>query len=114
MGRGTSKIARNSVLGKGKETSEWWNGKRTHLEATAGNEKGTLILGKPKNIDYDEQTATFSHGFVNEANNSMRGYWKGINWDNVKKVEGQTFYIKEDLKERGFKWDRDEKAWVKK
>ena len=39
---------------------------------------------------------------------------RGINWDNVKSVSGKTFRAKEDLKSRGFSWDRNSQKWVKK
>lgn len=37
----------------------------------------------------------------------------GINWDKVKAVSGQTYGIRAELKERGFKWDGKTKKWRK-
>lgn len=37
----------------------------------------------------------------------------GINWDKVKSVSGQTYGIRAELKERGFKWDGKTKKWRK-
>lgn len=38
----------------------------------------------------------------------------GVNWDNVKSVSGQTYDIKSELKERGFRWDGKTKKWIRK
>ncbi len=38
----------------------------------------------------------------------------GVNWDNVKSVSGQTFNLKSEIKDKGFKWDGEKKMWVKK
>lgn len=38
----------------------------------------------------------------------------GVNWDKVKSVSGQTFNLKSDIKDRGFRWDGAKKMWVKK
>lgn len=38
----------------------------------------------------------------------------GVNWDKVKSVSGQTYNIKGDIKDRGFKWDGKNKRWVRK
>lgn len=45
---------------------------------------------------------------------SENGEIFGVNWDNVKSVSGQTFNIKSDIKDRGFKWDGAKKMWVRK
>lgn len=38
----------------------------------------------------------------------------GINWENVKSVSGQTFNIKDTIKENGFRWDGKSKKWIRK
>jgi hypothetical protein len=38
----------------------------------------------------------------------------GINWKNVKSVSGQTFVIKDTIKENGFRWDGKSKKWIRK
>ena len=38
----------------------------------------------------------------------------GINWDNVKSVSGQTYDLRSEIKDRGFRWDGKNKRWVKK
>lgn len=52
------------------------------------------------------------HGAVK----NKKGYveFHGINWDKVKSVSGQTYSIKDDIKEKGFRWDGKTKSWVKK
>lgn len=37
----------------------------------------------------------------------------GIDWDNVKSVSGSTFYVKEFIKTKGFRWDSLRKRWKK-
>lgn len=38
----------------------------------------------------------------------------GVNWDKVKAVSGQTYNMKSDIKDRGFRWDGAKKMWVRK
>lgn len=38
----------------------------------------------------------------------------GVNWDKVKSVSGQTYNMKSDIKDRGFRWDGAKKMWVRK
>ena len=38
----------------------------------------------------------------------------GVNWNNVKSVSGQTYNLKSDIKDRGFRWDGAKKMWVRK
>lgn len=37
----------------------------------------------------------------------------GVNFDNVKSVSGDTFALKQELKQLGFKWDSAKKRWTK-
>lgn len=37
----------------------------------------------------------------------------GVNWDNVKSVSGQTYDLRSEIKDRGFKWDGKAKKWVR-
>lgn len=37
----------------------------------------------------------------------------GINWDNVKSVSGQTYNLRSEVKDRGFKWDGKTKSWIR-
>lgn len=36
-----------------------------------------------------------------------------INWNKVKEVYGQTYHLSSYLKDKGFRWDKSKKAWVK-
>lgn len=38
----------------------------------------------------------------------------GVSWDKVKSVSGQTYNLKSDIKNKGFRWDGARKMWVKK
>ena len=38
----------------------------------------------------------------------------GVNWDNVKSISGQTYDLRSEIKDRGFRWDGKTKKWVKK
>ena len=38
----------------------------------------------------------------------------GVNWDKVKSVSGQTYNMKSEIKDRGFRWDGAKKMWVRK
>lgn len=95
--------------------------KRTNLEASYVNKKeGSIHLDSPKDVSYEnvnrnttEARGKISHGFINTANGSMNGKWVGINWNNVKEVTGNTFAIKNDLKEKGFKWNSNTQSWMK-
>lgn len=35
----------------------------------------------------------------------------GLNFDNIKAVFGKTYKVKEELKEKGFKWNPEKKQW---
>lgn len=37
-----------------------------------------------------------------------------INWDKVKEVSGDTYHLRRLMREKGFEWDKNKKAWVKK
>lgn len=61
------------------------------------------------------QDVTFKikHGAVQHFNSGHTEFY-GINWDNVKSVSGQTFSIKDHIKDLGFRWSSKDKKWVKK
>lgn len=44
---------------------------------------------------------------------SIDGEIFGINWDEVKIVDGQTYSIRDKLKSYGFRWDTQQKSWVR-
>lgn len=69
---------------------------------------------KDKNDKSNTKKVTFeiSHGSVTHYNNGNTTFY-GINWNNVKSVVGNTYQIRSELKEKGFRWDGKEKKWVK-
>ena len=38
----------------------------------------------------------------------------GVNWDRVQSVSGQTYDLRSEIKDRGFKWDGKAKKWVRR
>ena len=40
--------------------------------------------------------------------------WHGVNWNKVKSVSGQTYDLKHDIKSKGFRWNSENKSWVRK
>lgn len=38
----------------------------------------------------------------------------GVNWDRVQSVSGQTYDLRSEIKDRGFKWDGKTKKWVRR
>lgn len=38
----------------------------------------------------------------------------GINWKNVNSISGQTYGLRTEAKERGFKWDGNTNSWVRR
>ena len=89
-------------------------------EAKAG-ENGELILNyatahftNPKDqSNTQDVTFTIKHGAVQHFNSGATEFY-GINWDNVKSVSGQTYGIKDHIKDHGFRWSGKDKKWVKK
>lgn len=69
---------------------------------------------KDKNDKSNTKEVTFeiAHGSVTHYNNGNTTFY-GINWNNVKSVSGNTYQIRSELKEKGFRWDGKEKKWVK-
>ena len=51
-------------------------------------------------------TFELKHGAVN-------GEIFGVNLDKAISVSGQTYNLKDELKKKGFKWNKDRKAWTK-
>lgn len=61
------------------------------------------------------QNVTFEirHGAVTHFNNRKTVFY-GINWDKVKTISGQTYDIKSQIKDKGFRWNKKSKKWVRK
>lgn len=45
---------------------------------------------------------------------ALNGDIFGVNWENVQYVSGNTYGIKEEIKSHGFRWDRENKIWIRK
>lgn len=80
-----------------------------------GNGKLELSAAEP----YSEETSHTSGRWTQVKKYKLKAgadehrNFFGINWENVKSVSGQTFNIKDEIKKRGFKWDGQNKIWVK-
>lgn len=90
------------------------------LEAKQTSDGNIVFSYADANFSNDRQKAntqdvTFEikHGAVTHFNNGRTQFY-GINWDKVKSVSGQTYDIKSYIKDKGFKWDRENKRWVRK
>lgn len=102
---------------KSKSSSGFW--KRANVEAVESGD-GVLQFKYPDyeyeqvNNNTTDAKAKIKHGYVNTANGSMNGHWVGINWNNVNEVKGQTYEVKNLLKDLGFVWDGASKSWKRK
>lgn len=76
------------------------------------NAQGEFDNSRP-NANTVDVTFKIRHGAVTNFNNGSTKFY-GINWDNVTSVSGQTYNIRQEIKEHGFKWDGKNKKWVKK
>lgn len=65
----------------------------------------------PQRGDEGTYTYTTTQGFKTGYKEPTQD--TGINWNNVKEVKGQTYNIKDIIKEKGFKWDSKLKSWKK-
>ena len=98
------------------ESSGWKKGyyKDEVLEASSGS-SGELVFNYAKPVSSEKTAKTNKANYVTFKlrHGSVNGETFGINWDQVKKVTGQTFGIKNELKEKNFKWDSTNKCWVR-
>ena len=89
--------------------------KDTILEAVdEGNGELSFIYAKP-----ESREKTSKYGRTQYLTYSLRagaenGYIFGVNWDNVKSISGQTYNLRQEIKDRGFSWDGKNKKWIKK
>ena len=136
MGRGSSKAgangapqrASNSALDNGAETitiqtyyRRGYRGSGSGFGETAYEAKesadGELVFARatpeyaPSRPQDNTVDVTFriQNGYV-----PKRDTFYGINWDKVTSVSGDTYYMRDAIKDRGFTWDGDRKRWVKK
>lgn len=52
------------------------------------------------------------HGAETHYNNGNTKF-HGINWSKVNQVSGQTYSMRSDLKDMGFRWDKGSNSWKK-
>lgn len=94
--------------------NQWRN---TILEAKETGGGGIeLDYAKPKgysNPNSNTTIATYeiSHGVWNGQVGSPHADSIGIDWDKVTHVTGKTFDVKDFIKDKGMRWDRDKKRW---
>ena len=80
------------------------------LQASADDRTGELSFDYATHEKRENKTQYLTHKLNAGAED---GDTFGINWDKVKAVSGQTYGIRAELKERGFKWDGKTKKWRK-
>ena len=87
---------------------------------------GVLEVNYNSNTEWEKEsrtTSTVHHtlnaGIYNTSNrvNQYGAYSEygshNINWDKVKEVSGKTYHLGAMLREKGFRWDKNKKTWVK-
>lgn len=89
--------------------------KDTILEAIDnGNGEVSFIYATPEKREKTAKTNRTQYVTFRLKSGAVNGDVFGVNWDNVKSVSGQTYDMKSDIKDRGFRWDGKAKKWVKK
>lgn len=63
----------------------------------------------PKESKYSKENEVVFEG----KRSTSRVRSVGIDWENVKSVSGDTYNVKDLIKDKGFKWDGSKKRWVK-
>lgn len=89
--------------------------------------QGVLKIAKNQDTEWEKEsrsTSTVHHNLKSGVySDSKRVDGSGayssyashnINWDKVKVVYGDTYHLRRYLREKGFTWDGNRKAWVKK
>lgn len=84
------------------EASTDGDGNITFNYARATTDEKTAKTNKTHYVSYDLKAG------------AEDGKTFGIKWENVKSVSGQTYKLRDEIKEHGFVWDRDNKQWVKR
>lgn len=89
--------------------------KDTILEARE-NGKGELefVYATPEKREKTAKTNRTQYLTYKLKAGAENGSVFGVNWDNVKSVSGQTYDLRSEIKDRGFRWDGKNKRWVKK
>lgn len=89
--------------------------KDTVLEAIdEGNGELSFVYATPESREKTAKTNRTQYVTFKLRAGAENGEVFGVNWDNVKSVSGQTYDLRSEIKERGFKWDSQNKKWVKK
>lgn len=85
------------------------------LQASADDHTGELTFdyATPEKREKTSKTNKTQYLTYKVKAGAEDGDTFGINWDKVKSVSGQTYGIRAELKERGFKWDGKTKKWRK-
>lgn len=85
------------------------------LEAVdAGNGEVHFQYATPESREKTAKTNRTQYVTFKLKAGAENGNVFGVNWDKVKAVSGQTYNMKSDIKDRGFRWDGEKKMWVKK
>lgn len=127
-GRGASSgMSRNSVIDRGAKTrtietvyreARGYSGsyyKDTILEAVdRGNGSLEFVYATPDSREKTAKTNRTQYVTYKLKAGAENGDVFGVNWDNVKSVSGQTYDLRSEIKDRGFRWDGKNKRWVKK
>ena len=84
------------------------------LEAVE-NGKGNLkfLYATPEKREQTAKTNKTQYLTYKLKAGAENGETFGINWDNVKSVSGQTYNLRSEVKDRGFKWDGKTKSWIR-
>lgn len=89
--------------------------KDTILEAVdGGNGELSFVYATPESREKTSKTNRTQYLTYKLRAGAENGYVFGVNWDNVKSVSGQTYDLRSEIKDRGFRWDGKTKKWIKK
>lgn len=120
IGSGGSAVFKNEgsiELENVRHRSSGYKWRNTILEAKDIGDGGiSLEYATPKNYsnpngNTTEAVYSISHGVWNGQVGSPHSDSIGIDWDKVSYVTGQTFDVKDYIKDKGMRWDRDNKRW---
>lgn len=96
---------------KSKSSGDRW--KRTILEATSdGNGNVTLSYATPYAYEHPNNNTTIAKYRIDSGIDD--GWMHNLDLSKARSVSGQTFSVKDLIKENGFRWDRDNKRWINK
>lgn len=124
---GSSGMSGNSLIDRSAKTrtietvyreSKGYSGsyyKDTILEAVdKGNGNLEFVYATPEKREKTSKTNRTQYVTYKLKAGAENGDVFGVKWDNVKSVSGQTYDLKSEIKDRGFRWDGKNKRWVKK